>query len=152
MKHKGIFINLGNFWQHEILVSLESTVDSEWNGVINFLFITFGCAAGLCVWSCRFVYIHILYIWPYIYIYMAKKTGCLRSYCLKISCWCNLLLARWVYIINRQKRSLLRQVIRSRKEIGSILLMGREKGPWKNHITVNHALSTCNAMLYECIT
>ena len=33
------------------------------------------CAAGLCLY----------YIW--------SKTGCLRSYCLKISRWCNLLLA-----------------------------------------------------------
>ena len=32
-------------------------------------------------------------------IYVAKKTGCLRSYCLKISCWCNLLLVKF----NRQK-------------------------------------------------
>ena len=29
----------------------------------------------------------------YIYIYVAKKTGCLRSYHLRISCWCTLPLA-----------------------------------------------------------
>ena len=32
----------------------------------------------------------------YIHVYVAKKTGCLKSYHLKISCWCNLLLARQV--------------------------------------------------------
>ena len=38
------------------------------------------CAAGLCVWLRRFVYVCL-----YIYVYMwPKKTGCLRSYRLKI--------------------------------------------------------------------
>ena len=34
-----------------------------------------------------------LCICVYVCIYVAKKNGCLRSYCLNISRWCNLLFA-----------------------------------------------------------
>ena len=45
------------------------------------------CAAGLCVWSCQFVYVcmrkcvcmHVMYM------YVDKKMGCLGSYHRKIS-------------------------------------------------------------------
>ena len=59
------------------------------------------CTAGLCVWLRRFVY-----MWP--------KKGCLRSYCLKIFRWCNLLLACRV---SSPKKELILQMIHSGKEI-----------------------------------
>ena len=33
--NKGIFANFGCFLQYKMLISLECTVDSEWNGIIN---------------------------------------------------------------------------------------------------------------------
>ena len=42
------------------------------------------CAAGLCVWSRRFVCVLCAYM--YIYMYVNKKTDCLVPYRLKISC------------------------------------------------------------------
>ena len=50
------------------------------------------CTAGLCVWSCRFVYIY-KYIRKPTRRVCVQKTGCVRSCHLKISCWCNLLVA-----------------------------------------------------------
>ena len=43
----------------------------------------------ICIWSHQFVYYNYMYI-------CGRKTGCLGTYYLKISRWCNLLLARRV--------------------------------------------------------
>ena len=65
------------------------------------------CAAGLYVWSRRFVYVCVMYVHRKIIIItyhvhemciiiMWTKQGCLGSYRCKIPRWCNLLLTRRV--------------------------------------------------------
>ena len=97
------------------------------------------CAAGFCVWSHRFVC-----------VYVAKKTDCLRTYCLKISHWCNLLLTHRV--IN-QKWCLLCQVICPGKEIRRHYINRMGKGSRKIvlQLVTPHLSSTCNAASYAML-
>ena len=86
------------------------------------------CAAGLCVWLRRFVYVCIcVYICICVCI-CGQKTGCWGLttgkspvsviYCLLVE-------------FNGQKRGLLYQAIRSGKDIWKHSINGTEKGSWK---------------------
>ena len=77
------------------------------------------CAAGLCVWSRRFVYVCM---------YVNKKRAVWtlttrKSFVSVIYCW--------LVEFNGQKRGLLCQAIRSEKEICSHSINGTEKESWK---------------------
>ena len=105
----------------------------------------FVSAAGLCVWSvCVYMYVCI-YVCMYAYICMyvifgqqkwavwgltAEKSPVSVNYCLLIE-------------FNSQERDLLRQAIRSGKEISNhFLLTGQKKGSGKLYYILSHTLST----------
>ena len=108
------------------------------------------CTAGLCIWSRRFVYMCIC-----VYI-CGQKTGCWG-----LTTWKSLVDVIYCLLVkfNRQKRSLLCQVIRPGKEIPEHSINGTRKRSSENCITVEPHLVymqcsyaiACNA-IYECIT
>ena len=88
------------------------------------------CAAGLCVWSHRFVYMYVAKNW--LFEVLPVENLSLVQYTARLS---NL----------TAKRRLLRQVIRSGKEIRRHSIKRMGKGFPENCITVNHTSSTYNA-------
>ena len=83
-------------------------------------------------------------MYVYIYIYMWPKTGCWGLTTWKsIVCWIYCLLIEF----NRQKRSLLRQVIRSGKGIWRHSINATEKGFLENCITLSHASYNLHAAI-----
>ena len=83
-----------------------------------------------------------LCICVYVYMYVAKKLAVWG-----LTTWKSLVGAIYYLLIefNRQKRSSLRQVIHSGKEIWRYSINRMGKGFPENYITISHTLSTCNA-------
>ena len=98
----------------------------------------FVSAAGLCVWSVC-VYMYVMHICMYVLCgqqkwavwgLTAEKSPVSVNYCLLIE-------------FNSQERDLLRQAIRSGKEISNhFLLTGQKKGSGKLYYILSHTLST----------
>ena len=96
------------------------------------------CAAGLCVWS-RGLCVYIC----------GQKTGCLRSYHLKISPWSNILLARQV---QPPKKELTMPGDPPREIRNSKAFYLREEKRVFGKLYNGRVTPRIHAMLYECIT